>query len=486
MNATPDNTALQPQAAAQPDADAQAAESAAAAAYDRALRRVMGLADFERSKHSPGHSAFHLERMGMLMDKLGSPHLAAPAAHIAGTKGKGSVSAMLASILGAAGLTTGLYSSPHLHSATERIRVGMRPVSRQRFADAADAVWDAVTDVGQNGGYGGVTTFEAMTAMAFIHFKRVRADFQVIEVGLGGRLDATNVVCPQVCAITSISLDHTATLGSTIAKIAYEKAGIIKPGVPVVVAPQRPEAMEVIASVAAARGAALISVAERMAWRRRGADARGQAFDLDGLRGPYALETALLGDYQMENAAAAVAVAETLADQGVGVSAAHIAQGIRNARWPARLQTLAAPDGGSGLLVVDGAHNPYSMRLLTDALRDHFDFDRLIAVFGALGGHSAAGMLRALAPLSPVIVAARSRHPRAAASADIAAAARELGLDAPFSADDVGEALRHALDIARPGDMTLGTGSLSVAAEIIEAAQGIPPETYPYLKGVSR
>ncbi len=453
-----------------------------AAAYDGALRRVMGLADFERSTHSPGHSAFHLERMMLLMERLGSPHLATPTVHIAGTKGKGSTSAMVASILGAAGFRTGLYSSPHLHSATERIRIGMQPVSRTDFTAAVDAIWDAVEDVARTGGYAGVSTFEAMTAMAFVHFRSVKADFQVIEVGLGGRLDATNIVRPQVCAITSISLDHTATLGDTIAKIASEKAGIIKRGVPVVVAPQQDEAMEVIAATAAKRNAPLIAVSEQMAWRRTHADMRGQAFMLAGLSGEYALETALLGDYQMENAATAVAVAETLAARGSAITAEHITRGIRQARWPARLQTLATPDDGGKLIVVDGAHNPYSMRRLVDALRDHFAFKRIVLVFGALGGHSAAGMLEALVPLAPTVVATHSRHPRSAPSGAIADAARALGLEVVFSSDDVGEALRYALSIAKQGDMILGTGSLSVAAEITEAVQGIPPETYPYIK----
>ena len=198
--------------------------------YDGALRRVMGLADFERSTHSPGHAAFHLERMTLLMEQLDCAHLAVPTVHVAGTKGKGSTSAMIASILTAQGYKVGLYTSPHLHSATERIRVNGQPISQQQFAAIVERIWPTVERIGSSGGYGGVTTFEAMTAMAFVHFRDIGADFQVMEVGLGGRLDSTNIVKPRVCAITSISLDHTATLGDTVAKIAFEKAGIIKEG----------------------------------------------------------------------------------------------------------------------------------------------------------------------------------------------------------------------------------------------------------------
>ena len=456
--------------------------------YLEALKRVMSLADFERSTHSPGHSAFHLERMSLLMQRLDNAHLATPTIHIAGTKGKGSVSAMIASILTAQGYAVGMYSSPHLHSATERIRVNMQPIAQAQFAAVVQRIWRIVDQVGANGGYGGVTTFEALTAMAFTHFSQIQADFQVIEVGLGGRLDATNIVAPQVCAITSISLDHTATLGDTIAQIAFEKAGIIKPNIPVIVAPQPPEAMSVIRRTAAERAAPLLSVADRFSWQQTqgqtGADIRTQAFRLTSPRRAYALETPLLGDYQLENAAVAVALAETLAEQGVTLSPQSIAQGVRSVNWPARLQILTTPDDadGSPLLVVDGAHNPYSIERLAQTLPRHFAYDRLILIFGALSGHSAAGMLQALAPLSPVLVATQSRHPRSAASETIAQTAAQIGIDAAFASDDVAQATRYALSIARPNDLVLGTGSLSVAAEITEEIQHIPPETYPYIK----
>lgn len=456
--------------------------------YLEALKRVMSLADFERSTHSPGHSAFHLERMSLLMQRLDNAHLDTPAVHIAGTKGKGSVSAMIASILAAQGYAVGMYSSPHLHSATERIRVNMQPIPKPQFAAVAQRIWHAVEQVGAHGGYGGVTTFEALTAMAFTHFSQIQADFQVIEVGLGGRLDATNIVAPQACAITSISLDHTATLGDTIAQIAYEKAGVIKPNIPVVVAPQPADAMAVIRRIAAERAAPLLPVADRFSWQQTrtqtGAPTQSQAFRLTTPRRAYNLETPLLGDYQIENAAVAVALAETLAEQGVTLSPQSIAQGIRSVNWPARLQILTSPDDGSGspLLVVDGAHNPYSVERLAQTLPRHFAYDRIILIFGALSGHSAAGMLQALAPLSPILIATGSRHPRSAPAATIAQTAAQIGITAAFASDDVAHATRRALAIARPNDLVLGTGSLSVAAEITEEIQHIPPETYPYIK----
>ena len=449
--------------------------------YDGALQRVMGLADFERSTHSPGHAAFHLERMTLLMEQLDCAHLAVPTVHVAGTKGKGSTSAMIASILTAQGYEVGLYTSPHLHSATERIRVNGQPISQQQFAAVVESIWSTVERVGSSGGYGGVTTFEAMTAMAFVHFRDIGADFQVMEVGLGGRLDSTNIVKPRVCAITSISLDHTATLGDTVAKIAFEKAGIIKEGVPVIVAPQTDEAMAVIADVAQQRGAPLLSVAERSSWQKRRFDMCGQVFTLTSAESAYELETPLLGDYQMENAATAVAIAETLRKQGVELDDDSIRRGVRDVHWPARLQVLATPEKGGKLLVVDGAHNPYSMERLVEALREHFSYERLILIFGALSGHSATGMLRALLPLSPEVLATHSRHPRSASGVTVTQVAGELGMKVVFTSENVGEAARRALEMASEKDLVLGTGSLSVAAEITEEVQGIPPELYPYM-----
>ena len=447
--------------------------------YEAALMRVMGLADFERSATSPKHAAFHLQRTGSLMERLGNPQDEVPAVHVAGTKGKGSTAAMVASVLTAGGYKVGLYTSPHLHSAVERIRIGLDPIGRHEFAELVDLVWPEVEYVGREAEYGAVTTFEMLTAMAFLHFKRTGADLQVVEVGLGGRRDATNILSPTATAITSISLDHIATLGNTVEKIAYEKAGIIKPDVPVIVAPQPTEAFEVIERVADSKGAPLLSVASQATWRRRSADVSGQSFELQGLRDRYRLTLPLLGDHQLENAATAVATVETLSDQGLQISKKSVADGLRDVRWSARLEVLSAEPR---LVIVDGAHNPYSVRLLVQALREHFEFRRVILIFGALGGHSAAGMISELADLSPRVLVARSRHPRSAPSAVISDIVSARGLPVVFQTENVADATRCALEMVGEKDLLLGTGSLSVAAEIIEEIRGIEPEIYPNIK----
>jgi dihydrofolate synthase/folylpolyglutamate synthase len=439
----------------------------------------MGLADFERSTHSPVHSSFHLARMGLLIERLGNPHLGVPTVHIAGTKGKGSTAAMVTSILAAAGYKVGLYTSPHLHSAVERIRIGLDPIEQKDFAVLVEQSWPDVLWVGEHGGYGGVTTFELLTAMAFLYFKQIEADIQVIEVGLGGRLDSTNIVRPNVCTITSISLDHVTTLGKTIDLIAFEKAGIIKTGAPVIVAPQPDEAMRVFREIAEQREAPLISVADRLAWRSGDVDASGQAFHATGLNGSYNLWIPLLGDYQLENACTAVATVETLANNGFEVSDESIVRGMAEVAWPARMQVLSRT---GPLVVVDGAHNPYSVGRMVEALRQNFRFDKVVLVFGALGGHSAQGMLEELAVLSPKVVAVRSRHPRSAPARDIAELVNGLGMPVIMETEKVGDAVRKAVALAGENDLVLGTGSLSVSAEVIEEFTGVRSELYPNIK----
>ena len=447
--------------------------------YEDALRSVMSLADFERSTYSPAHSSFHLERMELLMDELGNPHLEVPAVHIAGTKGKGSTAAMVTSVLAAGGYKVGLFTSPHIHSAVERIRVGLQPIGGNEFANLVKQVWPAVEYASKEGSYGAITTFEMFAAMAFVHFREIGADFQVIEVGLGGRLDATNIVSPEVCVITSISLDHVATLGNTVERIAFEKAGIMKNGVPVVLAAQSSEVLSVLRKAASAKKAPVIEVNGQISYRKGQGDLYGQSFEVDGLRNIYELWMPLLGDHQLENAGAAVAAVETLISKGVHLSKENVIQGIGEVRWPSRMEVLLW-DGP--VLLVDGAHNPYSVKCLVQAVRDYFQFRKLYLLFGALIGHSIKGMISELVDLSPVVLAVSSRHPRSESSSIVSHEVLRSGLSVVYQSENVGEGTRRALEMAGPRDLVLCTGSLSVAAEATEEIKGIKAERYPYIK----
>ena len=436
----------------------------------------MGLADFERGTHSPGHGVFHLDRMRLLLERIGNPHLEVPTIHVAGTKGKGSTAAMITSILTADGYRTGLYTSPHLHRVTERIRVGLEPVSRENFAGLVEELWPEAEYANDRSEFGALTFFEFVTAMAFLHFSKIEADFQVIEVGLGGRLDATNMVVPKVCVITPIMLDHVSVLGDTIELIAGEKAGIIKPGVPVVASPQSSTAIDVFARVASERNARLIQVSEIVDITPGAVGLDGQTFELRTPGGVYQLRTTLLGDYQRENAAAAVTAVEML---GRPVSREGVVEGLAAVEWPARMQLMSA----SGVRVLaDGAHNPESVAHLKKAVAQYFEFERLILVFGATRSHSAEGMISELAGLSPGVAAVKSRHPKSATAETIAEATRISGLEVALVSDDVGEAARWAVREAGPNDLVLATGSLAVAAEVIEEVEGIEPEIYEGLR----
>ncbi len=449
--------------------------------FDQSVGLAMSLADFERSTHSPGHSGFHLERIELLAERLGRVHCAVPTVHVAGTKGKGSTSALITSILSKAGYTVGLYTSPHLHTVCERVRVGLQPITREEFATLVAQVWPAVEEVGSEGPYDGVTFFEMMTVLAMVHFRNIGADFQVLEVGLGGRLDSTNIVTPEVSAITSISIDHAATLGDTVQKIATEKAGIVKPGIPCVIAPQwSTDAMHVFERIALDRKSPMVSVSDQFTTHRVSADLKGQTIVLSGSKTDYRLWTPLIGDHQIENLATAVATVEVLRDRGFSVPDRAIEQGVRDVCWPARFQVYVR-DGKT--IVVDGAHNPYSVGRLTETVVQHFDPGRILLVFGSLGGHSAQGMLGAFASLSPGIVAVQSRHPRSAHASVTADTVRSMGLNLIAESNTVAGGLRYAIALARAEDLVLCSGSLALAAEAIEELEGIEPEIYENLRG---
>ena len=449
--------------------------------FDEAIEMSMELVDFERSTHFPDHSQFHLERVIMLAERLDRVDKAVPTVHVAGTKGKGSTCALITSILTSAGCKVGFYTSPHLHSLRERIRIGLEPISKEEFAALVPQIWPAVEAVGEDGGYGGVTFFEMMTALALVHFRNVGADVQVMEVGLGGRLDATNILTPEVSVITSISLDHVATLGDTIAKIAREKAGIIKQGVPCVIAPQaEPDAMAVFQEVARERDSEILSVEEQYSCEAGDADTRGQSLRLSGQRSELYLWTPLLGDYQLENIATAVAAIDVLRDRGFDVPVDAIVSGVQDVSWPGRFQVFER-DGRT--LVVDGAHNPYSMRRLLQSLRRLVSVDNVVLVFSALGGHSADGMLEELSSLSPRVVAVQSRHPRSSRADRIAQSITAAGLNLVAQSDTVAGGLRIALETADAGDLILCTGSLALAGEVLEYLEGIEPEIYENLRG---
>ena len=428
--------------------------------YQEALDYVLKFADYERLPRSG--IVWDIKRIERLLARLDNPQNYARSVHVAGTKGKGSTSAMIASILHNAGYKVGLYTSPHLLSYTERIRVDAQPVAEADWAKLVEIIQPHVEAENALGDLGELTTFEIFTAMAFLHFQRVKADYQVLEVGLGGRLDATNVIQPQVCVLTSISFDHMDVLGDTLAKIAGEKCGIIKPGASVVSAPQFPEAMEVIERVCQEKGVHLVKVGEDVTWERLGFNQEGQSFRVKGLKGEYKLRIALLGLHQLENAADAVAAVELLKEKGAKISSQNIVAGLAKVDWPGRLQVLRKKPW----VVVDGAHNAYSMQRLREALADYFKYDKMKLILGFGADKDIPGMAAEAAKMTGDIILVASKHPRAVKAEALVAAFKKHGVT-PRLAESVKDAMQLALGEVGPNDLIVAAGSIFVIAEVM-------------------
>jgi dihydrofolate synthase/folylpolyglutamate synthase len=436
--------------------------------YSQAEEYLNSFVNYEQipgiSYAQPGYSLRHVEE---LLNRMGNPQLAARTIHIAGTKGKGSVAVMIAQVLSDSGYKTGLYTSPHLHTLRERISVDGSLISEAEFAAAMAEIKPFIESMKQDATFRQLTYFEALTALTFAYFKKKRVDFQVLEVGLGGRLDATNVTRPVVCIITPISLDHTQILGNSLEEIAREKAGIIKPGCWVVLSPQPEEAASVISDICREKEAKVVQVGKEITWHKIGGDLHHQSLVVEGRTNKYQVSIPLLGDYQLENAAAAVAALEILASEGFAISAADIAQGLAQLKWPGRFQILQQHP----TVLVDGAHNVASMRGLVRNIKEYFAHKRIFLVFGTSCDKDIPGIVNELVPLSPRVIVARTAHSRAAPLSTLAAEFSKRGIE-PETGETVSEAISRALSLAERTDIICVTGSLFVVAEALDYFSG--------------
>ena len=434
--------------------------------YRQAIDYIDGYTDYEKIGMPHDPAFYDLRRVDELLSLLDDPHKKAGSIHITGTNGKGSVAVMVASALSASGYSTGLYTSPHLHSWRERIGVDGEPISEAELAKLVTDLKPHVEAVNEKATYGQLTTFEFLTSLAFARFGQKGVKFQVLEVGMGGKFDATSVITPLVAVITTIGLDHTDVLGNTVAEIAAEKCGIIKPGITVISSPQPPEAAKVIEQSCAERGARLLVVGEDIKWRELSSDLDGQRLEVKGRRGEYQLYIPVLGGHQLQNAATAVAALEVLAERGFNIPAEKIARGLAKIQWPGRFQVLRR----SPPVVVDGAHNMDAARSLKKALRQYFGFERAILVMGASDDKNIADVIAELAPLFERVIVTRSHHPRSMAPGPLAAGFAKHGIEARI-ADDVPSALSLALSMAGDKELVCLAGSLFIVGEAIEASK---------------
>jgi dihydrofolate synthase/folylpolyglutamate synthase len=460
--------------------------------YDDAVRYLLSLGRELAVPRQAAAQKFDLRNIQILAERLGHPERAAPCAHIAGTNGKGSTAAMLESILRLAGLQTGLYTSPHLARINERIRVNGIEISNFKFQIAFERVHALIEELLAHPEASGLaahpTFFECLTAMAFVHFahcchserseesasalarkkqadpssrqespalgmtswsgiaegaeKSVRVDFAVYEVGMGGRLDATNVVVPEVAVITQIDFDHENYLGHSIEEIAAEKAGIIKPGAWVVSSAERPEARAVIA--------------------RRCAEQRARLVEIDSAN-PLEFALALPGRHQIRNARAAITAARLLAERGFPLRDAHIARGLAEVRWPGRLEKIATqPD-----VYLDGAHNPAGARAVLDFWNDALAGRRIHLVFGAVRDKAVDEIAGILFPRAEKVYLTAPHQSRALSAEVLAGITRHLNARGEV-VPEPGAALEAALAAAAPDDAVFVTGSLYLVGEVRE------------------
>ncbi|MGP8155707.1 MAG: bifunctional folylpolyglutamate synthase/dihydrofolate synthase [Candidatus Acidiferrales bacterium] len=432
--------------------------------YDESVRALMALGRELGAPRQARAEKFGLENITILAQALGNPERAVPCAHIAGTNGKGSTAAMLESILRAAGLRTGLYTSPHLERINERIRLNGEPVSDEDFAAAWTRVRDAIEPLLAAGKLAAHPTFfECVTAMAFSLFAGGSLDFAIYEVGMGGRLDATNIIEPQVAVITSIDFDHENYLGHSIEEIAAEKAGIIKRGADVVSAAERPEARAVIVRRCQDVGARLVKVDS--AWRLEETHSAGGFYRAvtaapdSGKR--LMLAPPLPGRFQLRNALAAAAAARLLAVRGFPVGDDAIAYGIAITRWPGRLERLAARPA----VYLDGAHNPEAARELRKFWDENFEGRCILLVYGAMRDKAVDEIAGLLFPRASAVILTEPRQPRAISAARLAELTAHLTRDA-IVVHDPAAALERALEMASPEDAIFAAGSLYLVGDL--------------------
>ena len=441
-------------------------------AYQETIEYLLGL-----QKH--GIKLGLLNSLGLL-ELMGAPHRAFRSVHIAGTNGKGSTASFIAAMLQAAGYRVGLYTSPHLVSFTERMRINGVQITESKVVELAQRVRERASRHDSGKGTAVPTFFEVTTVMAFAWFAEEQVDLAVIEVGMGGRLDATNVLTPLLSVITNIDLEHTEFLGTTLELIAAEKAGIIKQGVPVVTGVVQPEVVAVMEREAAARQAPLYRLGKDFAPERVAAG-RTQVFDYRGLRSSRAaVEIEMIGRYQVDNACLAMAAMEVLQEAGVVVVGdAAMRRGLAQTRWEGRLERVARrPD-----IFLDGAHNPASATKLAGAVREmKTNYQRLVLVIGILGDKDHAGILSQLAPLADRVIVTKPNYSRAMDVEALATGVRQQH-GSVETAQTVAAAIALARQGAAPEDLILITGSLYVVGDARALFAG-PDLEAPALRGL--
>lgn len=422
--------------------------------YQKAIEYIQDLTKFGFN--------FGLGRVTELLRRFDDPHLKLRVVHVGGTNGKGSTASMIYSILRESGCRVGTYTSPHLHSYTERYCINGRRIPEQTYADLIEELKPQLDDMVKKG-FEHPTEFEVGTALGFIYFYREKVDFLVLEVGMGGSIDSTNVVLPEIAVITNVGMDHMEYLGGTVREIATVKAGIIKEGIPLVTAATG-EALEVILGRCGEMGAPATVVGRDVTWRGTSHGLKGQCLDIHGLRGEYKdIFLPLRGRHQLINAATAVAAVEVLANMGAVTPVLKIVRGIAGTDWPARLETVSEKP----TVIIDAAHNYDGAVSLRGALRQYFPEKKTILVLGMLGDKERSKVVAELVPGAAAVIVTRPNSPRAGDWQLLADEARKY-VGRVETIESITGAVRAAMDMAGPDDLVVITGSFYMVAEARE------------------
>jgi dihydrofolate synthase/folylpolyglutamate synthase len=435
--------------------------------YENAVRYLLSLGRELAAPTQAAAAKFNLENITVLVERLGRPDRAYPVVHIAGTNGKGSTAAFLESILRVAGFRTGLNTSPHLERINERFRVNGEEISDELFATTFTRIHSVIEELLAEGKLRAHPTyFECVTALAFEVFARERVDFAVIEVGLGGRLDATNIVCPVATVITRIDFDHENFLGHSVKEIAGEKAGIFKCQVPAVIAPQLPEARDVLLNQARELACPLVETGKAFRIEREEVEDGRVRATVREMTTDRAIQLAprLRGRFQLQNALNAVAVALILQGRNYRIGDEDIARGISEAEWPGRIERLQTrPD-----VYLDGAHNPGAARELARFVEENFHRRRVYIIFGAMRDKAVDEVTGMLFPLASEVIFTEPQTPRAVSATELAEMAGHHAAHYSVIAE-AEQAMDEVLAKAQPEDAIFITGSLYLVGQVRQA-----------------
>jgi dihydrofolate synthase/folylpolyglutamate synthase len=444
--------------------------------YSQAMAYIKNTAKFG--------SKLGLERTEKILELLGDPHKKLKCIHIAGTNGKGSTTAMITKILVEAGYKVGSYISPFIEEFEERMQINNENISKDDLSDIVTRVSKAVDTVVALG-YSNPTEFEIITCAGFLYFYENKVDFAVVEVGIGGRLDSTNVITPILSVITSVSLDHTQILGDTIDKIAFEKAGIIKNGIPVIMFPQQKQSEEVIEKTCQERNCKLIKVStdsslflgkenlQQVAITSMGGELYNnntitQRIKVQTLKSDYIIELALLGKHQLLNCSVVIHAIEELIEQGFKISKDSILMGLKSVKWPARLEVM----NKKPLVVIDGAHNVDGIKNLTESIDMYFNYNKVILILGILADKEVAEMIKTIVPKASRIITVTPHSDRAELSEELKVEVEKYTTNCE-AIEDYEEAYRKALSYCGEEDLLLVAGSLYMAGDMRKIIRNI-------------